>query len=246
MGKGKSGKKYYEETAADCTAYLYNTHKRIRLWLSERENIPGNDKIRLCSGTELLFLSWRSRLLSYRGVAGPAEPARLPDPFRNAGVLLSGRQPLRALSLRLAVPLWAGTGPSAQNPCFSQEKAIALAPYSEIWEIYGFVLFCMHWLQFLVWRICEGSRILQICLPLRHIVWRHPAAYRQQALAQPGRGTVLLETGDIILSPASIRKGLPSLLSISMPIRCYLRLVQSLQPGAGSLGKASLYLLRSL
>ncbi len=246
MGKGKSAKNDYEETAAGCTAYLYNTHKRIRLWLSEWENIPGDVKIRLCSRVKLLFLPRRSRFLSHWGAAGSVEPARLPDSLRNAGVLLSGRQPFWAFSLRLAVPLRAGAGPPAQNPCFSQEKTIALAPYSEIWEIYGFALFCIHWLYFSVQRICEGSGILQIYLPLRHIVWRYSAAYRQQVLAQPGRETVLLETGDIILPPASIRKGLSSLLSISMPIRCYLWLVQPLQPGTGSLGKSSMYLLWSL
>ena len=151
-----------------------------------------------------------------------------------------------ALCLRMAVPLWAGTGSLAQNSRFPQEKAAAPAPYFKVWKISYSVSFRGPWLTVFVWRICESTGILQVYMSLRHIVWRAASVGCKRTAAQSGQRPVFMEIGNPAAYSGSLRESLSAFLPVSVPPGGNLWIVQQVQPGSDMLGGGKMRLLWSL
>ena len=148
--------------------------------------------------------------------------------------------------MRMAVSFWTGTGSAPQDPSFPQKQETALSSHSEIRQISGPCLSCVHRIHVPVRRLCKGPGILQIPVSFRHPHGRTAAALHEQAVAKSDRRTVLLEAGYSALYPPALHESLSPLLPVSLSSGSHLRLVQPLQSGTDPLGRRGLHLLRRL
>ena len=119
------------------------------------------------------FLNYKCNYQLCNALCGRKGESSMPC---RAGFFLPVRQPAGALRLRLAVSLWAATGSFTQDPHLPQEKAPALSPYLKVWKIRSAGPFGVCRLHVFVWGICKSPCILQISVPLRHLVRCNPSA----------------------------------------------------------------------
>lgn len=142
------------------TVAVHHRDERVSVRLSERKNLPGQVEIRLCAGTELLLLPRSGGFLSHWGFTGPAESTGVSGPLCRSGSLFRIRESAGTLCLRLAVSLWAGTGPAASNSPIPKEKAATVSSRPEIREIRGADSPGLLRVHVLVWRLRKSPGLL--------------------------------------------------------------------------------------